>query len=107
MTRTFDINVYWQSLTRDIRLQTPVYAIFPFPAIACASIFISTREHGITLPEGWHDLFDADGDDMLNIGGFIMRLYRERSKEDETTWVKLAIGGKRALRKWLEDRGFS
>lgn len=86
-------------------LQTPVYAIFPFPTLACASILLSTREHGVALPEGWHELFDSDMDDMMSVCGYIVRLYRQRSDADIARWMKLALGGKKAVRKWLEENG--
>jgi len=85
-------------------LQAPVYALFPFPTLACASILLSTRHHDVSLPSGWHDLFDAEYDDVMAVAGYIMRLYRERSEEDKKRWIHLAIGGKKAVRKWLEDQ---
>lgn len=61
--------------------------------------------HGASLPVGWHDLFDADLDDMMSVAGYIVRLYRDRSAEDKQLWTKLAVGGKKAVRNWIEDNG--
>ncbi|KAF8321101.1 cyclin-like protein [Clavulina sp. PMI_390] len=85
-------------------LQTPVYALYPFPTLACASILLSTRDNDISLPDDWEELFDANMDDMLSVCGYIMRLYRERSDDDIARWIRLSVGGKKAVRKWLEDQ---
>lgn len=79
--------------------------MFPFPALACASILLSTRIHAIPLPDGWNELFDADMDDMVLVCGYIMRLYRERPEAEKARWIELVVGGKKAVRKWLEEQG--
>jgi len=84
-------------------LQTPVYALFPFPTLACASILIATRFRAIPLPEGWNELFDVEYEDMVAVSGSVLRLYRERSEEDKRRWTSLAVGGKKAVRQWLEE----
>ncbi|KAF8312742.1 cyclin-like protein [Cantharellus anzutake] len=88
-------------------LQTPVYALFPFPTLACASILITTRIQGIPLPDGWYELFDVEHEDMLAVADQVLRLYRERSEEDKRRWTLLGIGGKKAVRKWLDETGTS
>ncbi len=80
-----------------------MYALFPFPTLACASILIATRVRAIPLPEGWHELFDIEYEDMLAVSDCILRLYRERSEEDKTRWMLLAVGGKKAVRQWLDE----
>lgn len=66
---------------------------------------LSTRDHGLPLPDGWHDLFDAEMEDMVIVAGYILRLYRERTELEIAQWTKLAVGGKKAIRNWLEERG--
>lgn len=66
---------------------------------------LSTREHGLALPEGWHELFDSDMQDMTSVAGWILRLYRPRLESDKALWTKLVTGGKKAVRRWLEDQG--
>jgi len=80
-----------------------VYALFPFPTLACASILIATRFRAIPLPEGWNELFDVEYEDMVAVSGSVLRLYRERSEEDKRRWTSLAVGGKKAVRQWLEE----
>ena len=79
-----------------------MYALFPFPTLACASIFLSTRLHGVALPDGWHDLFDAELEDVRSVAGYVMRLYRDRGEEGKSRCVELVLGGKKTVRKFLE-----
>ena len=60
-----------------LRLQTPIYAHYPPPTIACFSILLSTRLLCIPLPKDWWILFDADYDDMWVACGHITRLWRD------------------------------
>ncbi|KDQ10164.1 hypothetical protein BOTBODRAFT_116159 [Botryobasidium botryosum FD-172 SS1] len=84
-------------------LQTPVYALYPIPTIACAAILLTTRTLSLPLPAGWYLLFDAELEDMMSICGMIMRLYRDRPESERARWVRLAVGGKREVRKWLSE----
>ncbi|KAH7929767.1 cyclin-like protein [Leucogyrophana mollusca] len=86
-------------------LQTPVYTLYAVPTIVSAAILLSSRHLGIPLPSTppncWWDLFDAPWEDVWSVCGYIMRLYRERSPEDQ-----LRVAGmvnKKDVRKWLED----
>ncbi|KAG9010851.1 hypothetical protein FRB90_007582 [Tulasnella sp. 427] len=85
-------------------LQTPVYAIYPFPTIAVACIFLTCRKLQIPLPEQpshpWWSLFDADLGDITAICGYILRLYRPRSEAEKQ--LVMALVSKTELRKWLE-----
>ncbi|KAG8956526.1 hypothetical protein FRC04_000004 [Tulasnella sp. 424] len=85
-------------------LQTPVYAIYPFPTIAVACIFLTCRQLQIPLPEEpshpWWSLFDADLEDITSICGYILRLYRPRSEAEKQ--LAMALVSKKELRKWLD-----
>jgi hypothetical protein len=93
--------------SREYSLQTPVYALYAIPTLACASIFLATRTLQIALPSShenaWYTLFDADLEDIMSCTGYIMRLYRKRSMIDEERWMRLTVGGKKELRAWLQD----
>lgn len=41
---------------------------------------------------------------MLSVCGYIMRLYRERDEAEVMECAKLALGGKKGIRRWLEER---
>jgi len=89
-------------------LQTPVYAVYPFPTIACASIHLAARKAGVCLPEPpehepWWELFDTDYDDMVQVCGWVLRLYRKQDDGERLEVFKLVLGGRREVRKWLED----
>ena len=93
-------------LTRPFdRLQTPVYALYPVPAIVCAAILLSTRKLGISLPSNppdcWWELFDAEWDDVWSIAGYIMRLYRTRTTEELRR--PLGLLTKKDVRRWIEQ----
>ncbi|KAH9951300.1 cyclin-like protein [Amylocystis lapponica] len=86
-------------------LQTPVYALYAVPTIVSAAILLATRHLGIALPSSpescWWELFDADWEDVWSVSGFIMRLYRERSAEDQMRM--LGMVSKKGVRQWLDD----
>ncbi|KAI0721648.1 cyclin-like protein [Cerioporus squamosus] len=86
-------------------LQTPVYALYAVPTIVSAAILLATRHLGIALPSSpescWWELFDADWEDVWSVAGYIMRLYRERSPQDQAR--VLGLVSKKAVRAWLED----
>ncbi|KAH9946217.1 cyclin-like protein [Epithele typhae] len=86
-------------------LQTPVYAVYAVPTIASAAIMLATRHLNIALPSSpdacWWELFDADWQDIWSVAGYIMRLYRERSTEDQARVMGLV--SKKAVRSWIED----
>ena len=88
------------------RLQTPVYALFAVPTIVSAAILLTVRHLGISLPStpenSWWELFDAEWDDVWNVCGYIMRLYRDRSLEDRVRVIGLI--GKKEVRRWLDER---
>ncbi|KAF5324797.1 hypothetical protein D9611_004496 [Ephemerocybe angulata] len=86
-------------------LQTPVYAMHQIPTIVCAAILLSTRHLNVPLPSTppncWWELFDTHWDDVWNVSGYIMRLYRKRSPEDNQLVVGLLT--KKDVRRWLEE----
>ncbi|TFK88681.1 cyclin-L1 [Polyporus arcularius HHB13444] len=86
-------------------LQTPVYALYAVPTIVSAAILLATRHLGIALPSSpescWWELFDADWEDVWSVAGYIMRLYRERSPQDQAR--VLGLVSKKAVRAWLDD----
>ncbi|TFK55198.1 cyclin-like protein [Heliocybe sulcata] len=88
-------------------LQTPVYALYPVPTIVSAAILLATRHLHIALPSTppncWWELFDAEWDDVWSVCGYVMRLYRTRSAEDEER-VKGMLT-KKDVRRWLEEHG--
>ena len=79
-SRHVDLETSPRNLTPNMiplrRLQTPIYAHYPPPTIACFSILLSTRLLRIPLPEDWWILFDADYDDMWIACGYITRLWK-------------------------------
>jgi len=86
-------------------LQTPVYALYAVPTIVSAAILLASRHLEIALPSSpphcWWDLFDAPWEDVWSVCGYIMRLYRDRTPEDNTRVMKLV--SKKDVRRWLED----
>jgi hypothetical protein len=72
------------------------------PTIVSASILLTTRHLGVSLPEKWWELFDADWEDVWSICGRIMRLYRIRSPEE--THLVEGMLHKKEVRKWLEEQ---
>ncbi|KAI8998751.1 cyclin-L1 [Trametes punicea] len=86
-------------------LQTPVYALYAVPTIVSAAILLATRHLGIALPSSpeccWWELFDADWEDVWSVAGHIMRLYRERTPDDQARVLSLV--SKKGVRSWLED----
>lgn len=90
-------------------MQTPVYALYSVPTIVSAAILLTTRHLDIGLPcspeKCWWELFDADWEDIWSVCGYIMRLYRERTREEQTRVMGLV--SKKAVRKWLEDNAVS
>ncbi|GBE82354.1 predicted protein [Sparassis crispa] len=86
-------------------LQTPVYALYAVPTILSAAILLTTRHLGISLPSSptsrWWELFDAEWEDVWSVCGYIMRLYRERSAEDQTRVMRMV--SKKGVRQWLEE----
>lgn len=87
-------------------LQTPVYALYAVPTIVSAAIILATRQLGIALPtspEGsWWELFDVEWEDVWSVAGYIMRLYRERTREDHARVLDMVT--KKGVRLWLEDQ---
>lgn len=51
----------------------------------------------------WYTLFDVDQEDLESVAGWIMRLYQQRSPELDRTVVDLVIGGKKAVRSWVDE----
>ncbi|KAF8894450.1 cyclin-like protein [Infundibulicybe gibba] len=90
-------------------LQTPVYALYQVPSIVSAAILLTIRHLGISLPSTppncWWDLFDAAWEDIWSICGYIMRLYRMRSPEEQTRVVGMA--SKKEVRKWLDTHALT
>ncbi|KAI0646933.1 cyclin-L1 [Trametes meyenii] len=86
-------------------LQTPVYALYAVPTIVSAAILLATRQLGIALPSSpescWWELFDAEWEDVWSVAGYIMRLYRERSPEDQAR--VLGLVSKKGVRSWLDQ----
>ncbi|KAL4065376.1 cyclin-like protein [Scleroderma citrinum] len=87
-------------------LQTPVYAIYAVPTIVSAAILLATRHLGISLPSSpqnsWWDLFDAPWEDVWIVCGHIMRLYRERTVEEQHRVMRMI--NKKEVRRWLEEQ---
>ncbi|KAF9453295.1 cyclin-like protein [Macrolepiota fuliginosa MF-IS2] len=85
--------------------QTPVYALYQIPTIVCAAILLTIRHLNISLPSEapncWWELFDACWEDMWNVCGYIMRLYRERPEAEQKR--VLGLVSKKDVRRWLED----
>ncbi|TFK29773.1 cyclin-like protein [Coprinopsis marcescibilis] len=88
-------------------LQTPVYALYQIPTIVSASILLAVRHLQISLPSSptncWWEIFDANWDDIWSVCGFIMRLYRERTFEEDRRVAGLLT--KKDVRRWLEEQG--
>ncbi|KAI0934433.1 hypothetical protein AcW1_005957 [Taiwanofungus camphoratus] len=86
-------------------MQTPVYAIYAVPTIVSAAILLTTRHLGIALPSSpencWWELFDAEWEDVWSVCGYIMRLYRERSTEDQTRVMGMV--SRKGVRRWLDE----
>jgi hypothetical protein len=60
---------------RTHSLQTPIYTHHQPQTLACFAIHLSTRLHGIPLPDKWWILFDADEADMEACCGWVLRLW--------------------------------
>lgn len=88
-------------------LQTPVYVLYQVSTIVSAAILLTIRHLDVSLPStttnSWWELFDAEWDDMWNVCGYIMRLYRKRSEEDKRQTMGMV--NKKGVRRWLEDIG--
>ncbi|EED78606.1 predicted protein [Postia placenta Mad-698-R] len=86
-------------------LQTPVYTLYAVPTIVSAAILLSSRHLGISLPSSpsnrWWELFDAEWEDVWSVCGYVMRLYRERSAEDQTRVMGMV--SKKGVRQWLDE----
>ena len=82
-----------------------MYALYAVPTIVSAAIMLATRQLGVALPSSpdscWWELFDADWEDIWSVAGYIMRLYRERSLEEQAR--VLGLVSKKAIRAWLEN----
>ncbi|KAJ7090267.1 cyclin-like protein [Mycena belliarum] len=83
-------------------LQTPVYALYPVPAIVSAAILLAARHLQRVLPTGWWELFDAPWEDVWSVAGHIMRLYRVRAPEDAQRVARMV--NKKEVRRWLEEQ---
>jgi len=87
-------------------LQTPVYALYAVPTVVSASILLTTRRLGISLPSSpesfWWELFDVEWEDLWSVCGYIMRLYRERTSAEQIEIMGLL--SKKDLRQWLDGR---
>jgi len=86
-------------------LQTPVYALYAVPTIISAAILLTTRHCDVSLPSNpphcWWLLFDAEWEDIWSVSGYIMRLYRPRTLEEQLR--PMGMISKRDVRKWLEE----
>lgn len=87
------------------RLQTPVFALYPVPTVISAAILLTTRHCDIALPSKsphcWWTLFDAEWEDIWSVSGYILRLYRPRTLEEQLR--PMGMISKRDVRKWLEE----
>jgi hypothetical protein len=111
----------------NFSLLSPVYAIHPPHVLACASILLTSRLLRIPLPKDWYVLFDVDWADIWSVSCWTMRLWRDWGigpiagstdagasglagakgrKEKEDKWRRAWIlgQGKRAVRRWVEER---
>lgn len=86
-------------------LQTPVFALYPVPAVVCACVLLASRHLAIALPDAWWDLFDAEWEDVHSIAGTIMRLYRTRTPAELNLITRLVT--KRDVRRWLDEQSDS
>ena len=107
MMREFRSLGHWNThVSLHYRLQTPVYAIYAVPTIVSAAILLATRHLRISLPSTppncWWDLFDAPWEDVWIVCGHIMRLYRERTVEEQHRVMRMV--NKKEVRKWLEEQ---
>ncbi|KAK9709946.1 hypothetical protein K7432_008695 [Basidiobolus ranarum] len=70
--------VAWNYLNDSLR--TNVYVCYQPPTIACAMIFLAARTCQIKLPLSppWWEVFDASIEDMENISGHILNVYRKK-----------------------------
>ncbi|EJU02154.1 cyclin-L1 [Dacryopinax primogenitus] len=89
-------------------LQTPVYAVYPFPTIACASIHLAARQARVVLPEPpehepWWELFDTDFEDIEQVCVWVLRLYSKQDEKEREEVFRLLLGGRKEVKKWLED----
>jgi len=79
------------------------------PTIVSAAILLTARHLSLSLPSDpqncWWDLFDADIEDVWSVCGRIMRLYRERTREEQMKITGMV--GKREVRRWLEAQAES
>lgn len=78
----------WRVLTVFLRLQTPVYCLFPPHILACASIYMLTLRgkqgadsnpyYPLQLPlypHPWWELFDASEAELRVVATYVLRLY--------------------------------
>jgi hypothetical protein len=65
------------------RLQTHVYVCYQPFVIACGSLFLACRLLQIALPTHppWYSVFDCSLEDLENISGQVMNLYKLRVRE--------------------------
>ena len=70
---------------------------------------LATRHLGVALPSTpgsrWWELFDADWEDIWSVACYVMRLYRERSPDEQAR--VLGLVSKQKVRDWLEEKSGS
>ena len=119
------------SLVLIHRLLSPVYTIHPPHVLACAAILLTTRLLRIPLPKDWYALVDVEWDDIWGTACWAMRLWKdwgigpvlgsldmgpgghvggdrekEENRDKENRWRRAWVlgQGKRAVRRWIEER---
>jgi cyclin L len=73
------------------------------PTIVSAAILLTVRHLGLSLPDLWWELFDAEWEDLWSVCGSIMRLYRDRPIAERARVHGML--NKKDIRKWLEEHG--
>jgi cyclin L len=86
-------------------MQTPVYALYQVPTIVSAAILLTTRYLGISLPSQWWELFDSEWEDVWDVCGHVIRLYRPRTHEEKVLVDRLVA--RQEVKKWLEEKAQS
>ncbi|KAI8815294.1 cyclin-like protein [Cladochytrium replicatum] len=66
----------WNYLNDSLR--TNVYVCYQPPTIACAAIMLAARDTAVKMPmqPPWWQLFESDHEDMENIAGHILSLFK-------------------------------
>ena len=61
-------------------LRTTLPCLHTPPTLACAAIFLTTRDLQIKLPSGWMQIFDVELDDVVHVAAHLKIFYHEEEK---------------------------